>query len=212
MISNFLNTPLSRLQRLIFLIIGIGGHTLYVITNRLLSGGVVPRLPVDDLIPLWAIWTVPYLLIPLWWVAVGVWAMIEMDDRRFKVLMIAYLSTLYISVAIFVTFPTYVIRPEVLQVGAFFDLVRSLYTADHLNNALPSLHMSLTTLIGLIWWDWKPQFRLVWLGIVLLTVPATLFTRQHYILDLVAGFVLACGMYWVARSVVERKTAQSQPV
>src|SRR5688572_17667366 len=108
-------TSRSNLKLRIFLaLLTLGGNGLYLITNRILSGGIAPKLPVDDLIPLWAVWTIPYLLIIPLWIAFMVWAVLGMDEARFRRLIIAGLITEYVSIAVFVLYPTYIIRQEVV--------------------------------------------------------------------------------------------------
>jgi membrane-associated phospholipid phosphatase len=179
--------------RIVLALLTLGGNGLYLITNRLLSGGIAPKLPVDDLIPLWPVWTIPYLLIIPLWIAFLVWSVLGMDDARFRRLISAGLITEYVSIAVFVLYPTYIIRQEVTTVGDPLGLIRYLYSIDETYNALPSMHMSLTVLLVLHFWNWQPRLRPLLAALVPVVILSTLFTRQHYVLDLVAGAALAVG-------------------
>lgn len=64
-------------------------------------------------------------------------------------------------------------------------------------NLLPSLHASQTLLAGLVLYTANKQFKVRthwWMWSLMLYLPvisSTLFTKQHYIIDLFAGFLLA---------------------
>src|SRR5688572_2541514 len=148
--------------RWVLAIIVFGGNVIYLITNRLLSGGFVPRIPLDEHIPLWPIWTIPYLLLLPYWLVMLVIMTAKMDEPRFRRIILAAMFSQYISVATFILFPTYIERPTLDPADASQAMVGYLYSMDHVNNALPSMHMSLTTLILLGCWDWLPKWRWFW--------------------------------------------------
>jgi membrane-associated phospholipid phosphatase len=50
---------------------------------------------------------------------------------------------------------------------------------------------------------WYPRLRLLWLGILIVVGLSTLFTGQHYILDVIGGIFLGWvgyrfGLWWAA--------------
>jgi membrane-associated phospholipid phosphatase len=184
--------------RILLALLTLGGNGLYLITNRLLSGGIAPKLPVDDLIPLWPVWTIPYLLIIPLWIAFLVWSVLGMDDARFRRLITAGLITEYVSIAVFVLYPTYIIRPELTAAADPLGLIGYLYSVDETYNALPSMHMSLTVLLVLHFWNWQPRLRPFLAALVPVVIFSTLFTRQHYVLDLVSGAALAIAATWIS--------------
>lgn len=200
---------LSRLiydtPRWVLALIVFGANVIYLITNRLLKGGVIPRITLDAHIPLWPIWTIPYLLLLPYWLVMLVLMTMKMDEQRFRRIILAALISQYISVAIFILFPTYIERPILDPADSSQALVAYLYSMDHVNNALPSMHMSLTTLIALGCWGWLPKLRWFWAATIPITIASTLFTKQHYVLDLVAGIVLASAAYLLARIVLRSR-------
>lgn len=92
-------------------------------------------------------------------------------------------------------------RPAVTGLDWASTLLRFLYANDRANNAFPSGHMYFAVLLAYFVTRWKP--RLLWFAalLVILVVGSTLFTGQHYVLDLVGGALFATvgisiGMWW----------------
>lgn len=179
------------LPRLGILILVIGIQLLYIPLNRNLSGRIAPFLWLDALIKPHPIWVFPYLLaIPIWLAAL-IWGAIRMDRRTYRIMAVAALITVSVGVITYVVYPTYVIRPDITSQTVGSDLLRWVYAHDQPNNALPSSHVYLTLLCGLLWMRWKPRGRLLWLTGVLVISLSTLFTKQHYLLDVISGAALA---------------------
>lgn len=178
---------------------------LYFPINRLVQGGIVLRIPaLDDLVPLWPAWMVPYLLALAWWTACFVWATWKMEDRLYRAFMVATIAVMLSSYVVYLLFPTYIIRPPVEGEGWLSDLVRLVYANDRVHNAFPSGHTYNTVLITLFWWRWRPRLRWLWLAIAIVIVLSTLFTGQHHTPDPLGGMLFAwlgyrLGLWWVAR-------------
>ena len=85
------------------------------------------------------------------------------------------------------------IMPQTPDAGNFFLML--VYALDSRYNALPSLHVANPWLVAFLClerWGWNLKSGFL-LGIALLISAATLFVRQHYLLDVLAGFSLAAG-------------------
>lgn len=193
------------LKKRIWLLLGAAAiQMIYGPTSQWLTGGIAPRIPLDNLIPLWPIWVIPYALCyPLWLTAflVAVW---KMDARLFRALMAACYLTFSLGILAFVLFPTYVILPTLTGADAFSALLRQLQIAGGTYDALPSGHIYITTLLALFFGLWMPRLRWLWILILLIISLSTLFTGQHYILDVVAGLAFGWvgyrfGLWWVER-------------
>lgn len=190
--------------RLLWLLIIFCLQALYFPINRTMQGGVILAMPWDAHIPLWPGWAIPYLLSILWWQASFVWAAFQMDDDRFRALVVGATAVMLSSYLVYIAFPTYVERPVVEGSGWTTDLVRFIYGNDRLHNAFPSGHTYLTMLIVFFWWDWKPKLRWLWATIAALVILSTLFTGQHNLVDPIGGIFWAWlgylfGRWWVAR-------------
>jgi len=189
-------------KRLALAVIVVLAQCVYTLTNRVMHGGVLLDTPLDRLIPLWPIWTVPYFLMLGVWVLFDLWAVFKMEERLFKAYILASLVTILPSMLIFIFWPTYVQRPEITGQDWASNLLRFLYANDRPNNAFPSGHMYFAVLVAYFGTRWKPKLLIPMVGMVMLVIGATLFTKQHYVIDLAGGAAMAAigifvGMTWV---------------
>ncbi len=176
----------------------LAANFIYFPINRMLTGGVVVETPLDRLIPLAPVWAVPYILALPWWTAALLWAAIQMDDATFKTMIVASLMMVLSSDAFYILFPTYLERPQLAGDGWAMNLMRMIYGTDRAYCALPSGHTYNTTLIASFWWFWQPRYRWLWALTVPVVILATLFTRQHNILDVVSGMIWALVSIFIA--------------
>jgi membrane-associated phospholipid phosphatase len=196
-----LASPLVRRSLRAILVVAI--QSLYFLSSSSLTGGIAPKLPFEPL-PIWPVWVVPYVLCyPLWLLGL-VLAIWRMPDRLFRALIAACVLTFGTAQIFFVAFPTYVERTPLVGEGFLVDLLGLVYRSGGDYDALPSGHIYITAILALFFAAWIPRWRVIWLGILLLVALSTLFTGQHYVLDLLAGYILAwCGFrfggWWAGR-------------
>jgi len=195
---------MSPWKRLVWLLTIFALQMLYFPINRLMEGGIAPSTPMDDWIPVWPIWVVPYLLSLLWWTGAFAWAAWKMEAKLYRALATGIIAVMLFSYAVYIFCPTYVDRPPLEKEGWAADLLRLVYSNDRDNNALPSGHTYTTMIISLFWWRWRPRQRWLWAGIAVIVLLSTLFTGQHYLLDVVAGILVAWagyrfGLVWAGR-------------
>jgi membrane-associated phospholipid phosphatase len=183
---------LMRLSsRLALLALPLLLQLIYFPTNRMLSGGWKPVSMLDSFIPLWPIFALPYLATIGYWCIFHLWAAIKMDDELFLPFITASITTIAIGMACFILFPTYVDRPQVTEAGFAWDMLRLVYRNDGLYNALPSGHAYITSVVTYFFMKWKPRLNPVWIVWWMIVLLSAVVTKQHYILDLVAGVVVA---------------------
>jgi membrane-associated phospholipid phosphatase len=200
-------------RRIPILLIPLCIQLLYVPLNHYLRGGIMPVTPFDDLIPLWPIWGLPYLLALPMWIGAFLWAGAKMPDDLFKAFVLAASSVMSFAMLVFLVFPTYVQRPLVVGQGFGVDLIKFIYSHDGIYNALPSGHVYITTLLMLFWSRWLPRFRFLWIPVWVVILLSTLFTRQHYLLDVASGAALAAvGYYVYMRAICQPQMPCYQPV
>ena len=108
---------------------------------------------------------------------------------------------------IYLLYPTYVDRPVVTAQDFFSRAVALLYQADKVYNAAPSGHTFYSILSAIYLYRWKPRLTWLWIFMALLTIASTLLTRQHNILDVVAGLALALIVYFAVRYIRQKWTA-----
>ncbi|HOW16827.1 MAG TPA: phosphatase PAP2 family protein [bacterium] len=112
---------------------------------------------------------------------------------------------LIFSMFIFMLYPTMFPRPEVEYHGFSGQLVALLHSLDSPCNAFPSIHVSMTFLAGFGFIkERKVLFSIFMLWAVLISI-STLTLKQHYLLDVLAGFVMAILFYWVGSRIRDRR-------
>lgn len=121
----------------------------------------------------------------------------RLDIRRYSFGLVAMSL---ISFAIFFLFPTASPRP--LDVGTSIPM-RAIAKLDGPLNAFPSLHAAFIVYMGMLGWRMfgrsAPKLTigvtLIWGGVILYS---TLATKQHYVLDLLAGGAIGAIADWLA--------------
>lgn len=168
----------------------------------------VLALPIDAAIPLLPALSVPYLLyLPfLFFTAVhGV-----MATKEWKRVGTSLIIVQLVACVIYYFYQTHVPRPAVIGTDVFSDLVRFIYASDQPYNTFPSLHVAHST-VSLYWWrrlypKWFPAAFVL----TALIYVATVSLKQHYVVDLPSGALLAAAGIWVARRAFPGKEKAAQ--
>jgi membrane-associated phospholipid phosphatase len=200
-------TYLTPAQRRILFLTLLAVLSLYLVINRLMSwqgNGTTVEIWLDQYVPFWPIWVVPYVLSILWWGVAALWAYLKMEDSLYVAFITGWISTCLIGYAIFLFYPNYMIRPQVTGTGWAEWLIRFIYANDRTYNAFPSQHLWDTVIITLIWSRWKPRLRWPLWGLTLIVATSTLFTGQHWIMDVIGGTLLAVIGYFIGLTVAAR--------
>lgn len=202
--------PLTLGKRLLLVFLACCIQMVYIPTSNRIEGGIEPKLPID-IFPVSAVWVLPYVSCYLLWSASFLWILIKTEDRAFRAFIAACMLTFGLGALTFIFFPTYV-RPAALEGN---DIFTSLLRAIHENwgryAALPSGHVYITTLLALFFSRWHPHHKFLWALIVVIVSLSTLFTAQHYILDVVGGYVVALagyhfGLWWAGEYQPQERT------
>ena len=163
---------------------------LYIFIGNSLAGRAahVPELALDRAIPLSPVWSVAYAsLILAALLPAFVLHQQELIQRTVKAFLFAWLF----SYAVFLAYPTYTPRPaEVTEQGFFPWVMVAIYSTDVEYNCLPSLHVAQCFLAAFACHKVnRPvgHVAFVWAALVALS---TLFTKQHYVLDVITGGLL----------------------
>jgi membrane-associated phospholipid phosphatase len=201
---------LSIGKRLLWVAIGWGIQLIYLPTSGWFTGGVQPKLPID-VFPLWPVWVIPYVLCYPLWFAGFAWAAFKMTDRMFRAFVLAFLVTCSVSIVIFFIYPTYVPAATLHGNDLFIFLLRFLHEGAGRYNALPSGHIYITALLTFFYSLWYPRYKSLWILILVIVSFSTLFTLQHYILDIVAGLIVAALGYFVGIKWTGFSSVQSPP-
>jgi hypothetical protein len=177
-------------------------QALYFPINQVVQGGIILKTPLDDFIPLWAIWVVPYVFSIAWWFACLFWAAWAMEVRDYQAFILGTMIVVITGHLIYLFFPTYVLRPMLTGQNWDTQWLQAVYSRDRPYNAFPSSHTYHTWLFFLFWRRWHPRQVLLWGGIALVILCSTLFTRQHNLPDVLGGVTLAWlgyrfSLWWV---------------
>jgi membrane-associated phospholipid phosphatase len=198
---------INRKRRGIWLVIIVVMILLYLPINRLTQGGVTLETGSDRSIPLIPPFIIPYLFGSIVFIGLPIWSALRAKAGEFESYAVSILAATIISYIIYLVLPTYVNRPEISAQDVFSRAIAMLYQADKIYNAAPSGHTFYSVLSAIYLSRWKPGLAWVWISGALLVLASTLLTRQHNILDLVAGLGLALGVYYIVRYIRSKWTA-----
>ncbi|MEK6933200.1 MAG: phosphatase PAP2 family protein [Nanoarchaeota archaeon] len=173
-----------KFSYLLILILLLGG---YLLVNEMNQGKAVfdVETPFDSEIPFLSFMVIfyillfPLILIPFFIV------------KNHKKIILQYVIITMISCWIFLALPSSIIRPDLNENNFFEKTLSYLYSVDKPYNLFPSLHASLLALAFIFIFNQNKKLSYNLLPLFILSFVSTLFVKQHYILDLVAGLLLA---------------------
>lgn len=201
-------------KRFLFIILICCIQLIYIPTSNRIIGGIEPKLPID-IFPIWPVWVLPYVLCyPLWVFSIA-WAIFKMDDQMFRSFIMAFIITCAISVSIFISFPTYVRQATFIGSDSFTSLLRFIHENWGRYNAFPSGHIYITALLAFFFSRWHPRHKPLWILILVIVSLSTLFTAQHYIVDIFGGLLVAfigyiLGLKWAGFSSTQTHPAKNR--
>lgn len=110
----------------------------------------------------------------------------------------AYLAAMVVAYAGFVAYPTIAPRPDVVPGDGFAAWsLRVMYDIDPPHGCFPSLHVAYSFLAALVCWRMNRAVGAVSCIWAALIAVSTVYTKQHYVVDAIAGAVLGYGAYWI---------------
>ena len=182
--------PMVALMLLVPCYVFIGQHAAIGTFGRVHA----PELSWDRALPLQPTWGLVYGALYMFLIVLPVFVVREEEHVRRTFW--AYLAVWVAAYACFVLYPTAAPRPaEVPGDGYAIWGLRFLYDADPPYNCFPSLHVAHSFVSALTCSRVNRRVGYVALISASLVAVSTLFTKQHYVLDVIAGIVLAVGAY-----------------
>jgi membrane-associated phospholipid phosphatase len=170
----------------------------YIFIAQDVAGGPVhvPALPLDLVIPLVPGWALVYGPLYLFLIVFPVLVIRQQEHVRRTVF--AYLAVWMAAYACFFLYPTIAPRPAEIE-GEGFALwgLKLLYGADPPYNCFPSLHVAHSFVSALTCYRLQRGLGTTLVVCATLVAVSTLFTKQHYVADVVAGALLAVIAYAV---------------
>jgi membrane-associated phospholipid phosphatase len=166
-----------------------------------------PELALDRAIPSEPAWMFVYGSL---YVFVIVLPLLVVRDRALiRRAIQAYLLVMTLSYTLFLVYPTSASRTEVAAGDSFAAwTLRALYTLDPPYNCFPSLHVAYAFVSAFACFRVHPGIGTAALAWAALIGVSTLFTKQHYIADVIAG---AAAGYFAYGLFLRRHPADAVP-
>jgi membrane-associated phospholipid phosphatase len=156
----------------------------------------VPELALDRWLPVLPAWAIVYGTVYLFLIALPV--LVVRQRAHIRRMYWAYLSVWVIAYFGFLLLPTVAPRPaNVAGEGFAVWGLRLLYSADPPNNCFPSLHVAHSFVSALSCYRVHRGLGVGAALCALLVGVSTVLAKQHYILDVTAGMLLASLAYAV---------------
>ena len=198
---------------IIGIVSALAQHGIYLLGHLLaeLIGNepFLPKIPlIDDLIPVVPVFIIPYIWSYLYW-AMAPMAASKCKKDHFLDYLAAYLLACLAGMLVLAAAPTYMDRvAEGLYLprsGFFAQLMRFWYSLDGSEiayNLFPSFHCLNSTISYLavcgrrevpLW------YRIYSLVLTLLIFAATVFVKQHYVIDILGGAIIAVAAFLLCK-------------
>jgi membrane-associated phospholipid phosphatase len=160
----------------------------------------------DPYITLWTYWDhkIP-LLAPAIWIYILYYVVIMMptflvrNKEELAHMALSYLLITVVGWLCWIYIPVRMEYPELNCTGYSCNWLRGIYDADGGVNVFPSLHVGHSTLAAAIYVTYRHPLRWVMILAALAIAVSTVLTRQHYLVDLPFGALLAIGGWWTTR-------------
>jgi membrane-associated phospholipid phosphatase len=155
-----------------------------------------PSTALDHAIPVVPVWSLVYGALYLFLIALPVFVVREEEHLRRTVW--AYLLIWITAYIIFMSYPTIAPRPEKISETGFGAWgLEFLYDVDPPYNCFPSLHVAHSFVSALTAYRVHRQVGIFAIVSAAIVAISTLFTKQHYVVDVIGGVALALIAYWL---------------
>lgn len=157
----------------------------------------VSLIPVSPQVISWdPVWSLPYVsafVVPYTSTYVMPLALLAVpcDRGTFRKFVTCHVAAILVSAPVFLLMPLVPPRATVLGDGPLDVLLGLQYALDVDGNCFPSLHVTLAFLTAFAVGACVPRLRPVMLVWAALVAMSTVLVRQHYVIDAVAGVVIA---------------------
>jgi membrane-associated phospholipid phosphatase len=180
----------------------------YIFIAEAVRGRAVhaPELALDRMLPLKPEWALVYGPLYLFLILLPVFVVRQPIHVRRT--FCAYLTVWTIAFVCFLAFPTTAPRPALVAGNGFAVWgLRFLYAADPPYNCFPSIHVAHSFVSALTCFCVHRRVGVFAMMAASIVAVSTLFTKQHYVLDVLAGVLLAA-----ASAAVWLRTCPRPPV
>lgn len=147
----------------------------------------------DNKIPLVPIFVLIYFGSYVFWIANYILSCRVNKEHCYRFITADMLGK-FICFIIYIAFPTTNVRPNIAASGIFVDMLKFLYSIDPANNLFPSIHclVSWYCYAGIRNSKTVPKwYKYFSLFIAIMICISTVTTKQHVIIDVIGGVLLA---------------------
>ena len=148
-------------------------------------------------------WTIWFYVSDYLYIAAA-FTLLQNKDNMNKIFY-SQIAMLIFAMFIFFILPTAYPRPEVEYTGLSGWMLALLHSADTPGNACPSIHVGMTFLGGFGFIKEKRSLLPLFMFWAVLISLSTLTVKQHYLTDVLAGFVMAILFYFFAQRFIKEK-------
>lgn len=175
-----------------------GKLMMYKASNRINTDFHTINMAIDDMIPFCKYFVFFYFTY-YWFSQLQLWIVSLFDKRKFWRMLIGAFVTCFVCNLVFLTYQVKMIRPELIGDDFFMNWCKWVYRHDpKALNCFPSIHavMGVYMIIG----AWKTGKMPKWLSAISIIfglgcIVSTVFVKQHYFIDMVAGVIVAIAIY-----------------
>jgi membrane-associated phospholipid phosphatase len=158
----------------------------------------------DDRVPIVPFFVVFYLLSMPWWYIVP-FIVAKVSKQHFWNWFLAFVICYWVCGIIYIVFPTTITRPSIENTTIFHRLINVVYqndTPERAINLFPSTHCFISWIcyLGVRGKTEIPKwYRLFSLVFSICIALSTQLIKQHYIVDLISGILLAELVYFLVK-------------
>lgn len=184
--------PVTIPMVVLFSIIPVYLYIGHLVRGRILH---VPALALDGALPIVPAWSFVYLSLIL---AAILPVLVVHQQELVRRTINAFLAIWLFSYVVFLVYPTIASRPEKYPGEGFAAWgLRVVYSIDHSYNCFPSLHVAQCFLAALACYRVHRGVGAAALVWAFLVGVSTLYTKQHYALDAIAGAIIGYVAYTI---------------
>ena len=177
----------------LFLVVVALNSIGYKLVQYLRPTGIIVNTWIDSFIPYISYFSVPYALYPV--LGILPFVLYWKNYKEYRTMALSMITVFLISIFIYLTLQTQVIRENVEATDLFNWGTSVAYSLDSPVNAFPSLHVSIPTIATLFVYIKKKKLGLYIAPLTLLVILSTVFIKQHAAVDVLGGLVLAFSVF-----------------
>jgi len=180
----------NAVPALLLALIMPGYHVIVSVNSERIMN--MPEFALDRAIPLQPIWMLAYGSI---WIFAFLPVFVVRQPELTRRSMLAFLTVIGIAYLGFLLFPTMLPRPAIAGDGFFAESLEVIYSLDPPYNCFPSLHVAWAFVAALTCYRVHRRVGFIALAWATTIGVSTLYTKQHYVVDVIAGIAIAYAAY-----------------